>query len=243
MTKIIADFCCNHLGDRRLMEEGIKQLAEIGVDCVKFQSFQAEKLNKSWPDYENAKAYYKSVELSQDDHLFILGKCSKYGIKPLFTVFDVDSAKLIHNIGCKFIKIASPDADNFDLIQICDSLFDKLLISCGMISSRNLSVLRITYPKHDLLYCVSKYPTVYSDIDFNKMLEFDGFSDHTQTLQASKKAIEFNMEYIERHFTLGKFLPGKDHKFSSTPDEFKELVDHKNYVDSIPKYKSRWRSE
>jgi sialic acid synthase SpsE len=242
MTQIIADFCCNHLGDRRLIEEGIKQLGEIGVDFVKFQSFQAEKLNKSWTDYEKSKAYYKSVELSGEYHLLIIEMCQKYGIKPLFTAFDIDAAKLMHDIGCKTVKIASPDADNWELLGVCNKLFDQMIVSCGMISLQNINSLRKMYAP-DLLYCISKYPTAYDDIDFDRLQEFDGFSDHTQTLQASKRAIDLGMEYIERHFTLGKFLPGKDHKFSSTPDEFKELVDHKNYIANIKKYKTRWRSE
>ena len=91
-----------------------------------------------------------------------------------------------------------------------------------------------------VLYCISKYPTEYEDIDFDKMQLFDGFSDHTVDLKASKKAIELGVEYIERHFTLGKFLPGKDHFLSSTPDEFKELAKHRNYISNCQTYKRRW---
>jgi sialic acid synthase SpsE len=222
------------------MEEGIKRLAEIGVDYVKFQTFNADKLNKNYPDYDKMYKYYKSVELSRDDHLFIIQNCEKYGIKPLFTAFDVDSAKMLAGLRIKTVKIASPDADNWDLLQTCNRLFDHMIISCGMIDTFNLSRLRKIYSKHTLLYCVSKYPAAFNDIDFDRMVLFDGFSDHTQDIRASKKAIDLGVDFIERHFTLGKDLPGKDHAISSTIDEFRELVQHRNYINNCKQYKTRW---
>jgi sialic acid synthase SpsE len=96
-------------------------------------------------------------------------------------------------------------------------------------------------PKIKLLYCISKYPTMNEDVDFERMLYYDGFSDHTQGIEASKKAIDNDVSIIERHFTLGKYLPGRDHFLSSTPDEFKELVDYKNYKNKIKQFKTRWK--
>jgi N,N'-diacetyllegionaminate synthase len=240
MSKIISDYCCNHLGDKRLIEEGIKQASLAGVDIIKFQSFNADNLNKNWPDYQKSYEYYKSVELSREDHFFIIDKCKEYGIEPLFTAFDLDSANLLHTIGQKKVKIASPDADNWELLETCDRLFDVMFISCGMISNTNLRRLREMYKRHTLFYCVSKYPTAYDDIDFDKMVLFDGFSDHTEDINAAKKAIEMGIQYIERHFTLGKYLPGKDHKISSTPDEFRKLVEHRDYIKKCKQFKTRW---
>ena len=96
------------------------------------------------------------------------------------------------------------------------------------------------YPEHTYFYCISKYPTAYDEIDWDKVVMFDGFSDHTANIDASLKAINLGVEFIERHFTLGKDLPGKDHKISSTVDEFQKLVSERDYVASIQKYKSRW---
>jgi sialic acid synthase SpsE len=242
MTKIIADFCCNHLNDRLLIEEGIKRLAEIKVDYIKFQTFTADKLNKMYPDYDKMHKYYKDMELSIETHMFIVDKCEKYGIKPLFTAFGVDEALMLRNIGMFKVKIASPDADNIELLNYCKAHFEESIISCGMISDAKYNMLRRKYTYAKFLYCVSKYPTDYDDIDFDKMIFYDGFSDHTADIRASIKAIGLGVEYVERHFTLGKDLPGKDHKISSTVDEFAKLVAERDYVASIPKYKSRWRN-
>lgn len=242
MTKIIADFCNNHLHNYSMIEEGIKRLADVGVDYIKFQSFRVENLNKNYPNYDKMYKLYKEMELTFREHCSIVDACIIYGISPLFTAFDIDSAKMLIQLGLKTIKIASPDADNWELLDTCEMADINMIISCGMIPPQNLCRLRKDYSKHDLLYCVSKYPTAISDIDFDRMQEFDGFSDHTMDLTASLRAINLGVKIVERHFTLGKDLPGKDHKIASTVDEFKKLVDERNYIEACKNYKKRWRS-
>jgi sialic acid synthase SpsE len=219
----------------------IKTAAEIGIDYIKFQAFKANNLNKNWLDYENAYKYYKSVELKDEDYAFIMQKCKEHDIKPIFTVFHTSLVMPLYNAGVKIIKIASPDAKNLELIDKCCGLFNKVIVSTGMSTNAEIKALQKAYDV-DLLYCISKYPTDYLDIDFDKMQLFDGFSDHTLTIEASKKAIDLGMGYIERHYTLCKDLPGKDHILSSTPEEFRKLVEHRNYIEKCKLYKTRWNN-
>ena len=54
---------------------------------------------------------------------------------------------------------------------------------------------------------------------------YSGFSDHTHGISASLIAIARGAKVIERHFTLDKSDSTiRDHAGSSTPDEFKEMV-------------------
>ena len=243
MSTIVADVCANHLGNREMMERMISIAAEIGIDYVKFQSFKAKKLNSNWENFNVNYEYYKKHELSESDHEFIMETCEKYNIKPLFTVFDLHTAKQLLLLGVESIKIASPDANNWDLINYITDNFEDVIISTGMHTKRQIKTLKSLVrhnPHVRLLYCVSKYPTEMADIDFDDMLMFDGFSDHTQNLDASKKALDLGMGIIERHYTLGKYLPGRDHFLSSTPDELTELVKHRDYLVKSEAYKSRW---
>lgn len=238
MTKIIADFCANHLGDTRLIEQGIKLLASTGVDIIKFQSFSADKLNKDFPDYKLNYDYYKSVELKEEHYPFIVNTCKQYGIEPLFTIFDIDWAPLLCHLGVTKAKIASPDADNIKLVNYCLNLFDEVLVSTGMVNDKTLGELLKSNCK--VLYCISKYPTNISDIDYCKMSLCDGFSDHTMGTEASKKAIDLGLEYIEKHFTLGRNLPGRDQSMSTTLDEFIDIVYYRNNKVKVNLYKKRW---
>jgi N,N'-diacetyllegionaminate synthase len=237
-TVCIADCCNNHLGQRKIMQEMIIQLAKTGVDFAKFQSFHADRLDPGWPDYTNAKNYYKSVELDYDDHAFLIETCYDNKIHPLFTAFDMDAAKILKDLDLPIVKIGSAEAENAELVKYCADNFPTVIVSSGMTTDQNIRYLRNLGCK--VLYCVSRYPCPVNEIDFNRMGLFDGFSDHTPTLECAKKAVDMGMEYIERHYTLGKYLPGKDHLFSSTPDEFKELVDYRNFKDKIKLFKERW---
>jgi N,N'-diacetyllegionaminate synthase len=240
MTRIVADACCNHMGDRKVIAEMVYQASLTGVDIIKFQTFKADKLNKNWPDYNTAYEYYKNLELSEDDHKFIIGMCAKYKIKGLFTAFDIECADISRRLWQDEVKIASPDAENMELIRYCSEKFNTVYVSTGMCDLSHIRTLK-RFDNVKLFYCISQYPARYEDINFELMQHYDGFSDHTPDIRAAKKAIDQRVPLIERHFTLGKFLPGKDHRFSSTPDEFKELCEYRNYKSKIPLYKERWK--
>lgn len=243
MTQIVADACSSHNGSRELMEKMIKSASKIGVDLIKFQSFKADNLNKSWPDYENSLAYYKSVELSETDHVFILDKCKKYGIEPLFTAFCLESADYLATLGLDTVKIASPDANNWPLIDKCFANFKQVLISTGLHSQSEIKKLvdkvkpygnRVT-----LLHCVSLYPTPPEKVNLLRIaalmqeVKSVGFSDHSLSLDAAKIAMNLGVSVIERHFTLDRDMPGKDQKISSVPKDFKELVEWRNKVQTM----------
>ena len=49
--QIIADIGSNHSGDMALAEKMIRRAASCGVDIVKFQSWQADKLIHAYPDF------------------------------------------------------------------------------------------------------------------------------------------------------------------------------------------------
>ena len=53
-----------------------------------------------------------------------------------------------------------------------------------------------------------------------------GYSDHCEGIEA-KQSLEYGVDWIEKHFTIDKSLPGRDNKFSILPDEMLEL---NNYI-------------
>jgi len=243
MSSIILDACNNHLGNTDIIREMIKQAKTSGADYIKFQAFDVEKLNMD--EWGHRYDFYKSCQLSDSQYAVIMSLCANVGIDPIFTVFHESVIERLLYFNVKSVKIASPDADKFYLLEKVFEHFDNIFISCGMLTANNYKrlakYLGIWKDKNiKLFYCVSKYPTTIKDINFGLMSLFDGFSDHTPSIDAAKTAIDRGMDYIERHFTLGKFLPGPDHGFSSTPDEITELTFYRTYKDNIEKYKRRF---
>jgi sialic acid synthase SpsE len=82
-----------------------------------------------------------------------------------------------------------------------------------------------------LLHCVSNYPCADESLNLTVMNTLRqafqvpvGYSDHSVGTEAATLSIALEAKVIEKHFTLDKELPGPDHRASSTPEEFKLLV-------------------
>ena len=253
-TKIIADCCNAHEGERFLMGKMIEETARIGCDYVKFQLFDAEKLNKKWENYEQAYEHYKKCQLSDDDIEFILHYCITNEIKALFTAFDINQAKRLNRFTCGRIKIASPDCNNWDLIGYCTRNYEVVFISLGM--HTGVEIKKIFSKGYTIIpmFCRSVYPVEYywheSDKKAMEYLKnnFDlwGISDHSETVSNAIQIVdELQPDYIERHFTLEK-TGKKDDIVSSTPEDMARLTNYpfpELSEEEIKnrKYITRWR--
>ena len=88
-------------------------------------------------------------------------------------------------------------------------------------------------------HCVTKYPCPLDEINMDRMVYLRekglhvGYSDHSIGVDAGKYAICLGAEYIEKHFTLNRSLPGRDQKMSATIEEISELVRWGKLVDSM----------
>ena len=92
-----------------------------------------------------------------------------------------------------------------------------------------------------LMHCVSSYPCEPSRANLPKINllrelceqtpgldNFEiGYSDHCGGIEVAKQSLEYGVDWIEKHFTIDKNLPGRDNQFSILPDEMLELT---NYI-------------
>jgi len=222
--EIIAEIGQNHNGDMELAKELISAAKENGASCAKFQLFDAVALfpkeGNPWFDY-NCK-----TELSRGQLHLLNEECQKVGIEFMASVFDIERIAWLEDIGVKRHKVASRSIHEKELIDALCATNKRLLVSLGMWKEEAFP--QIDAPGGvDFLYCVSKYPTEFSDLHFNDV-SFDryaGFSDHTIGIEAPQIAIARGAGIIEKHFTLDKDMYGPDHSGSMTPDELKELSD------------------
>ncbi len=240
MCKIIAESGANHNGDRRLMLKMIKSAAKAGADVVKFQSWRADNLRKDWPDYDNALAYYRERELSEDDHRWLIEKCAENNIEILTTAFDLGAVSFLASLGMKHIKIASPDCNSWKLIDQCVDNFEHVYISTGMHSSAEVKQLAKhlgnKVEKVTALHCVSLYPVPPENVNMlriamlMRMFPNVGYSDHSMGTDAAKLAVSYGVECVEMHFTVDRTLPGKDQAISKLPKEIREICQWRDKV-------------
>lgn len=243
----IAEIGVNHNGDLALAKKMIDEAKAAGADYVKFQTFSAEKLaNKETPKVayqmsttDHKESHFemlKKLELSHQAHKNLFDYCSLVNVGFLSTPYDIESARFLTELGVSSFKTASADLVDLPLHEYIASTKKPVLISVGMATIEEIDEVMQIYSackSYDvtLLHCVSNYPCADASLNlfvlnslkskFNCKI---GYSDHSVGSFAAAISAAFGVSVIEKHFTLDKNLPGPDHKASSTPEEFKDLV-------------------
>jgi sialic acid synthase SpsE len=236
MTKIVSEIGWNHMGDITLAKEMISASKENGADFVKFQTWSVERLKNGPWDEDGRLEIYKKAELTKDQHVELYEYSNKVGIEFFSSAFSIEDAKLLSEVQNKYVKIASFDSDNIDLLKFCNDNFETMFISTGTktVDEVKSSVSRENIPdaKIIVLHCISSYPLEPKNANlprinsFKKIYDKVGYSDHTFGVETTKVALEYDIDIVEKHFTLDRDLPGRDNKFAILPHELKDLSDY-----------------
>ena len=243
--KLIAEIGVNHNGCVDLARNLIDAAHEAGADCVKFQSFNADKLARlrtpkvGYQELSVEKSLthhkmLKQLEMSSQNLMSLKKYCEKVGIQFLSTPYDLVSAQDLHSIGCRQFKMASADLVDYQLHCYLASIDADVLISTGMGSlgeiESALECYKASAARITLLHCTSNYPCSDASINLNMIKTLRsafgvevGFSDHSIGSEAAIVAASMGASVIEKHFTLDKKMVGPDHRASIEPDELKLL--------------------
>ena len=219
---IIAEIGLNHSGNIRTAKRLIRDAKEAGANAVKFQIFEPHTLGRDLKKKYIADPKWKKL-YSSDSEIFTLIKfCKKLNIDFLCSVFDQESLSRIKRYKLKYIKIASSEVNNLELLKKIKKSKIKPILSTGMSDDKEISRAVKILGKPILLHCVSLYPCDPSKINLNRMIKLKkkyklktGFSDHTIGIDACKIAIIKGAEFIEKHFTYNKKLKEFDHILSA----------------------------
>lgn len=252
-TIIIAEACQNHKGDLGILKDMIYAAADAGADYIKIQSMLAEELTHRQrfeegitkegkgkvikrpylPEYERLKP----MDLDDSAHQWFVEECQKAGIKPLTTVFTLSRIKFLSSLNWDSVKVASYDCASYPFIEELQKNFKHLYISTGATYDGEIKKTSDILKGHSFsfLHCVTIYPTPLEEIHLKRIdwlrqfSNFVGFSDHSLVerdgLKASKAALFYGADVVERHFTILDPDQTKDGPVSINPGQLKELVD------------------
>lgn len=152
------------------------------------------------------------------------------------------------------VKIPSMESRNHELLKHSFSLFDTVFMSTGTsewgeIRENLENTCKDFLTSEDghkkklvLMHCVSSYPCLPKHANLPKIRSLKalckiipgldnfqvGFSDHCEGIEVAKMSLEYGVDWIEKHFTIDRNLPGRDNKFSILPDEMYNL---KRYIE------------
>ena len=247
---IIAEAGVNHNGSIKIAKQLIDEAVNAGVDIIKFQTFNAEKLvskSAKRAEYQrknigdgNDSQYdmLKKLELSKENHEELITYCKEKGIRFWSTAFDFESMDYLHSLKLGLWKIPSGEITNYPFIRKISSYNEPIIMSTGMCEEKDIQnaidvLIKYGIKKEQitLLHCNTQYPTPYQDVNLKAMISiketFDlpiGYSDHTLGIEVPIAAVAMGATVIEKHFTLDRNLPGPDHKASLEPVELKAMV-------------------
>jgi N,N'-diacetyllegionaminate synthase len=245
---IIAEAGVNHNGSLEMAIQLVDKAIEIGVDCIKFQTFKAEQIVTD----DSPKASYqlevtdrdesqyemlKKLELGREHFQTIKEYCVQKGIRFLSTPYNPEDADLLNSIGVDGFKIASGQLVETPFLQYVASFGKQMIISTGMADMQEVTdaveAIKAT-GNNDIivLQCNTDYPSKIEDSNIRAMLTIRdqlnvrvGYSDHVPNNYACFAAVALGAEVIEKHFTLDNSLPGPDHSSSLEPAAFIELIE------------------
>lgn len=244
---VIAEAGVNHNGDIEIAKQLIDAASEAGADAVKFQTFQADSLvcrTAKKAEYQlettdRTETQYdmlKKLELTPQMHRELIEHCLKRNIMFLSTPFDLESIKLLSELGMQIYKIPSGEITNLPYLREIAKQQKKIILSTGM-SSMDEVKAAVNVLKNNgteeltLLHCNTQYPTPISDVNLLAMVKMReetglpvGYSDHTQGIEVPIAAAALGAEVIEKHFTLDRKMEGPDHKASLEPQELMQMV-------------------
>lgn len=237
---IVAEVNSSHRGDMDVAKQMIEAAAEMGCDCVKFQSWSAESLySKSYYDSNPiGKKIVKKVALSPDQLREASEHCRKNGISFASTPYsEAEVDLLIEELGAPFIKIASMEINNLRFLRYIGQKHVPIVLSTGMSTmdeiERAVGALEECGAEDIvLLHCVSIYPTILTTVDLNNIIGLRerfpkypiGFSDHTEGDAAAVAATALGAAVIEKHLTLDRSKMGMDNGMATEPEQFSVLV-------------------
>lgn len=246
-TFIIAEAGVNHNGDIGIAKKMIDAASAAGADAVKFQTFKTERIvsiNAPKAEYqientniiESQYQMLKKLEIDKETHLELMEYCEKKNILFLSTPFDIESVKMLAELGIEIIKIPSGEITNLPYLREVAKQKKKVILSTGMSNMQEVKevvqILRQNGTEDiTVLHCNTQYPTPMEDVNLKAMISMKdelglpvGYSDHTQGIEVPIAAVAMGAAVIEKHFTLDRAMEGPDHKASLEPDELTAMV-------------------
>ena len=240
--QIIAEVGSNFNRSLSTAMDYIIPVKECGANAIKFQTLKKDKLiapkicsDGKWaenPVYRN----FGNLELPDDWHYILKKTADENSIEFISTPFYLEAVDLLEKVGVQTYKIASGDITFFPLLESIGRTGKRVIMSTGASSlndvERAVDIL-IQSGSGDiiLLHCVSNYPPKWDEINLRAMVtlkdKFDlpvGISDHSLGNLVPIAAVALGASVIEKHVTFDRSLPGPDHTYAMTMDEFGNMV-------------------
>lgn len=243
-TLIVAEIGTGHGGSLAKARELIAAAAESGADCAKFQCVFAEEIihpnTGQVPLPGGSIALYDrflALEAGADFYAAAKDSAESLGLLFLCTPFGLKSARLLRDIGCAAMKVASPELNHVPLLDEVASFGLPTILSSGVSFLADIDrALRRFAPPFSasiaLLHCVTAYPAPASDYNLRVLGSLaslfgiaTGVSDHSlDPVLIPALSIAAGGVIVEKHICLSRDDPGLDDPIALPPAAFAAMA-------------------
>lgn len=241
---VIAEAGVNHNGDEALAHELIDVASRAGADAVKFQTFDPALLVSGHAEttpYQRERggaldqqSLLAALTLPTEAWMELRDHAADLELTFLSTPFDLESARLLAELGVAAIKTSSGELTNTPFLRAIADLGLPMLISTGMGDEDEVAAAvsaTSAAPSVTLLHCVSAYPAPIAEANLRVIPALAarhgvpvGWSDHTLGSTTAVAAVALGATVLEKHVTTDRDLAGPDHAASLEPDEITVYV-------------------
>lgn len=199
---IIAEIGASHGGAFPHAVELIEASAAAGVQAVKFQVYDTDRLcaRRNAEPYRRKYAQYQvPLEWLKD----LRDTAHQFQVDLVLSVYDTQNLDAVQGYADQ-LKVASFEAGDFKLIQACVATGLPVIVSTGMSGEADMLRLRLSCKmlgNVSLLHCVSAYPARMGDLNLSviKHYRLDGFSDHSRNVLTGALAVSHGAGILEVH--------------------------------------------
>ena len=234
---IISEAGVNHNGSVELATKLIEESAKCGADCVKFQTFRAERVAmadapkaayqlEATDSTESQINMLRKLELPDDCYRTLIETSRKNGVVFLSTPYNEEDVDFLVEVGAPALKLASIHTAEPSMVRYAAQTGLPLILSTGMATLEEVAtavdlIRSVGNEKFVIMQCTTNYPSDVSDSNVKAMVTMAdtcgvavGYSDHTQTETSAIAAVALGACILEKHFTLDPGLDGPDQSAS-----------------------------
>ncbi len=219
-----------------------------GADCVKIQSFLADKI-VSGPSFAKMQLkgvhgtwgkpieqVFKEAEFPREWHKELADYCKSIGIIFSSAPYDFEAVDLLDSLGVDFFKIGSGDITWLGMLEYIAKKGKPVILATGDSTLAEVDEAVRTIEKTGnnqlaLLQCITNYPSKIESANINVLKTYQtafdvivGYSDHSPGDLVVLASVALGAKIIEKHITLSKEAQGPDHPHSMEPEEFRLMV-------------------
>lgn len=240
---VVAEIGVNHDGSVERAIELVHAASEAGVDAVKMQWFEAERLvgdpgsvaaYQRQSGVEDQKQMLAGLELSPHEMARVVEAAQQLGLASMVTVFSTELVSSAGELEWDAWKTASPDLVHRPLLEAMAADGRPMLVSTG--ASDLPEIVRtngwLSESQVGFLHCVSSYPTPEDSAALSGIPAIAaatgrpcGYSDHTAETTTGGLAVAAGACILEKHLTWSREADGPDHPASMEPEGLRAYVD------------------